>query len=83
MHFVLGTRSYSMACDLSTQPPDTHKFFKNAKSPKSVYPGITKDAKTQIEDPDYTSFHQNLHINLFICFLKSIIVRHPSRTGPN
>lgn len=42
MHFVLGTKSYSVACDLSTQPtqysfglqtgrPDTHNLFQNAK----------------------------------------------------
>lgn len=78
VHFVLGTRSYSVACDPSTQPPeyslgfhtgrpDTHNFFQNAKRPEFVYPGITKDAKTQIEEPDYTSFHQIcLLIYLFV-----------------
>lgn len=76
VHFVLW--SYSVACDPSTQPPeyllgfhtgrpDTHNFFQNAKSPEFVYPGITKDAKTQIEEPDYTSYHQIcLLIYLFV-----------------
>ena len=62
---LLQPPEYSLG--FHTGRPDTHNFFQNAKRPEFVYPGITKDAKTQIKEPDYTSFHQIcLLIYLFV-----------------